>query len=105
MSSPLRLTFSGGTLAELLTLIPQLRPATLCKTSEGIQFLFYYGMLLGGPSDHERLTEVLEQPEASAEIFSSDRLEDILDLLKDLMSVHGIILALCRKKDEKNSTR
>jgi hypothetical protein len=102
MSAPIRLTFSGGALAEILTLIPQLRPVTLCKTTAGFEFLFYDGKLLGGPSAQERLADLLGQIEASAEILSGDRLED---LLQDATPIHGLIIDFFRKKDEKNRTK
>lgn len=98
MSSPIRLTFSGGAFAELLTLIPQLRLVTICKARGGREFLFYCGKLFGGPSAQECLEELLDQTESFAEILSSDCLED---LLQDATPINGLILEFFRKKDEK----
>ena len=97
MPAPIRLIFSGGPIAELLTIIPQLRRVTFCSIGEDSAFLFYQGFLLGGTMTEDRLARLLEQPEASAEIVSSDRLDD---LVEDAPSINNIILDILRKKDE-----
>lgn len=76
MPSQIRLTYAGGTLAELLTLISNLRPAVKCKM-RGATFLFYQGRLFGSANDEERLAELLDLPVTCAELVSTEKLDDL----------------------------
>ena len=95
--SPIRLTFAGGQLTELLALVPLLRRTTLCTTKGGFAFCFYQGCLVGGEVIEQQLIRLLDEPEATADLVSSDRLDDVL---QGAVTIQGLLMDFAQRKDE-----
>lgn len=77
MPSPIRLTYSGGTLAEMLHVISSVRPAVRVKMRSGNTYLFYRGQPFGSSNDEEQLAKLLDEPDIHADIVSAEKIEDL----------------------------